>query len=75
MSAAENSVNPMAVPAIGDRYDHATGEYEVDWVCGCDEDGDTCIGLLGGAMTWTGNVSDLFTEGFTKRAQGEACRQ
>lgn len=59
------------MPTVGDMYDHATGVYKVDWVCGCGDydDGETCIGLLGDTMTWTGNVSDLSSAGFTKHAR------
>ena len=67
MSAAKNSGHPLVVPVVGDRYDHATGVYEVDWVCGCgDYDGETCVGLRGDAMTWTGAVSQLMDAGFER---------
>ena len=67
MSAAKNSVHPLVVPAIGDRYDHATGLYEVDWVCGFG-DGEACVGLRGDAMTWTGEISQLSDAGFQRHS-------
>lgn len=65
MISSENSVPPVDVPAIGDMYDHATGVYTVDWVC-C----ETCIGLCGDAMTWTGSVHDLPEAGFSRHNTG-----
>jgi hypothetical protein len=66
-SASKNTVIRSIVPDVGDRYDHATGVYAVDWVCGCDcdADGETRIGLCSQSMTWTGTVADLETAGFT----------
>jgi len=61
--------NPLGVPVVGDRYDHAIGGvYDVDWVCACGDydDGETCVGLRGDAMTWTGAVSQLRDAGFRK---------
>ncbi len=68
MSEAKNSVHPLVVPAVGDWYDHATGRYEVDWVCGCGDhdDGETSVGLRGDAMTWTGAISQLSDAGFER---------
>jgi len=61
------SVHPACVN-VGDRYEHATGVYEVDWVCGCGDydDGETCVGLSGGNLTWTGTVSQLREAGFVR---------
>ena len=70
MNAAKNSV--LVALVVGDRYDHATGSYQVDWVCGCGDydDGETCVGLRGdgGAMTWAGTVSQLRDAGFHKHS-------
>jgi len=68
MSEAKNSVHPLVVPVVGDRYEHAFGVFEVDWVCGCGDydDGETCVGLLGENMTWTGTVSQLKSAGFER---------
>lgn len=57
-----------AIPVVGDSYKHSTGVYTVDWVCGCGshEDAETCVGLCGDGMTWTGTLEQLVEEGFIK---------
>jgi len=52
-------------PIVGDKYDHPTGQFEVDWVYGCG-DGATCVGLCGDRMTWTGTVGQMECEGFKR---------
>jgi hypothetical protein len=75
MSEAKNSVHPLVVPAVGDWYDHATGRYEVDWVCGCGDhdDGEPSVGLRGDAMTWTGAISQLSDAGFERHNSALTC--
>jgi hypothetical protein len=57
-----------AIPVVGDLYKHSTGVYKVDWVCGCGsyEDANTCVGLCGDGMTWSGSVKQMIEEGFIK---------
>jgi hypothetical protein len=45
-------------PKEGDKYEHETGVYVVDWVCD-DGDGDVIVGLRGEAWTYTGRLSTL----------------
>jgi hypothetical protein len=53
------------MPSVGDQYDHPTGVYVVDWVCG-DE-----VGLCGESLTWTGLVVDLGVAGFTGKKRDD----
>ena len=55
-----------AIPVVGDLYKHSTGTYTVDWVCGRGsyEDAETCVGLCGDGMAWSGSVKQMVEEGF-----------
>ena len=77
MQAIASQVNRMVVPAVGDMYAHPTGQYEVDWVCGCGDydDGETCIGLCGESMTWTGTVAELAASGFVRHNGEITCER
>ena len=68
MKTAKNSGHAASVPAVGDRYSHPSGEYEVDWICvfGDHDGGEICIGLCGKGLTWTGLLEQLKCEGFKK---------
>lgn len=61
MQAQEPEKAQVVIPEEGDKYEHPTGTYEVDWVCDWGSPQDECvvIGLRGESLTWTGTVREL----------------
>ena len=51
-------------PAVGDKYEHPSGTYAVEWVCD-----ETSIGLSCESMTWTGSVAEMEDAGFSESGE------